>query len=789
MLKNYIKIAWRNIKRHKAFSLINAGGLSLGMSSCLLLLLYVGYHLNFDTQFSNLDKVYLIENNQPGDGQVHTFSASPGPMAQEIRTTIPGVEAVSRLCSYTAEGLLTYRDNGFKKEGVFVDNDYLSIFNFKFLRGKSANALTQPNSIVLTEDLAKVIFGDEDPINKVIRRNDKTELIVTGVVENIAPNSSYKFDYLLPWAMFENEQPWVKNSGWASNFCRTFVKLKDQSYFAQADRVVRQMIASHNKGDKASAMLYPYNRIHLYSQFENGKAVGGMIDQIHMFEVLAIVILLIACVNFMNLSTARSEERAKEVGIRKAIGSGRKMLIWQFISESVLLCVFSMVIAIILLAAVIPAFNNLLNIQLSFPYQEWYFWAGLLALAALTGLVSGSYPAFYLSSFNPVKVLKGTFKGGAKGLPVRKVLVVVQFTFTVFLITSTICIYRQIRYVQDKSIGYDKTNLVQIKAEGNLKNRSEVLLNQLKEQGIITNGTTLLQNITSNGNNTWDFSWPGKQTNERVLFDVFHMGFNFTETTGAKLVAGREFEKGNAADTAGKNVMVNEAAVAIMHLKNPVGTIVQTNNGQLTIIGVYKDFVWGSPYEKTRPMYSLCGGYGASFLALRLNMVNSVTHNVQEIEKALKAINPAYPPVVKFVDTDFEAKFQSEKLLGILANLFGGLAIVISCLGLFGLAAYAAEQRTKEIGVRKVLGASVSNVVALLSKDFVVLVTIAIVIAVPLSVYALNKWLQNYEYRISLSWWMFVLAGAITIAIALITVSFQAIKAALANPVKSLRSE
>lgn len=789
MIKNYIKIAWRNIKRHKGFSLINAGGLSLGMASCLLLLLYVGYHFNFDKQFDSLDRIYIVENNQPGEDKIYTFSATPAPMADAIKTQAPGIEAVSRLCSYTASGLISYKDNGLKKSGVFVDASYFSIFNYKFLQGNAAKALTQPNSIVITQDLAIALFGREEALNKVIKRNDKTPLTVTGVIENPAPNTSFQFDYLLPWAVFENEISWAKTSGWGSNFARTFVKLKDASYFNQADGVVRKLIAGNNKGDKAVAMLFPYGKLHLYNTFENGKSAGGMISQLHIFEILALCILLIACVNFMNLSTARSEERAREVGIRKAIGSGRNMLIWQFISESVLLCIFSMVIAIIILAAVIPSFNTLLNIKLSLPYQQWYFWAGLLSLALVTGLVSGSYPAFYLSSFKPIKVLKGTFKAGANGLPVRKVLVVVQFVFAVFLISSTICIYRQIKYIQDKSIGYDKNNLVQIKAEGSLANKSEVLINQLKSEGVITHATTLQQDITTNGNNTWDLSWPGKQPNNRILFDAFFAGYDLVHTAGLTLVAGREFSTEYPSDTAGKTMMINETAAKAMNLAHPVGSIIQYGNQPVTIVGVYKDFVWGSPYQKTAPMFSQCIGSNASMIAMRLNNNNSISHNIEAIEKQMKLINPAYPPVVKFVDAEFEAKFQNEKLLGTLANLFGGLAIVISCLGLFGLAAYAAEQRTKEIGVRKVLGASVGSLVALLSKDFMKLVGIAIALAVPLSVWSLNKWLQNYEYHIGISWWILTLAGVITILIALITVSFQAIKAALSNPVKSLRSE
>jgi putative ABC transport system permease protein len=790
MLKNYIKIAWRNIKRHKGFSLLNAGGLTLGMASCILLLLYVNYHLNFDTQFKDLDKIYLVENNQAGDGKIYTFPSTSAPMADAIKTQVPGVGNVARFCTYSAAGLLTYKENAFKKKGAFIDQSFFSIFNLQFLEGDVKHALIQPNSIVITSEMAGILFGKEDPINKVIKRNDKTALTVTGVIANNPPNSTMQFDYLLPWAIFENETSWVKTGGWGNNFCQTYVKLNSTADLSRANQVVHGLIAHNNSSDsKSVSMLFPFAKMHLYSKFENGKSVGGMIDQLHLFEILAICILLIASVNFMNLSTARSEERAKEVGIRKAIGSGRGMLVGQFISESIMLCIFSMLAAVVILLVCIPAFNTLLGIQLSVPFNQPYFWLGLITLALATGLLAGSYPAFYLSSFKPIKVLKGTFKASAGGLPIRKVLVIVQFVFAVFLISATICIYRQIKFVQDRGIGYDKGNLVQIKIEGNLGSKYEILINQLKTAGIITNGTTLSQSITQSGSSSWSISWPGKQQNQRVLFDTFFAGYDFVASAGVKLVAGREFSPSYPVDTTGATFMINETAAKVMNLKHPIGTVIQIGDRPVTIVGVYKDFVWGSPYQKTAPMYTPFIGSNGTTIAMRLNSHNSISQNVEAIEKQLKIINPSYPPAVTFVDADFEKKFQAEKLLGTLANLFGGLAIIISCLGLFGLAAYAAEQRTKEIGVRKVLGASISNLVSMLSKDFLKLVTIAIIIAVPLSIYSLDSWLQNFEYHVTLSWWILALAGFVTIAIALLTVSFQAIKAALANPVKSLRSE
>jgi putative ABC transport system permease protein len=789
MIKNYFKIAWRNIKKHKGFSLINGGGLTLGVASCLLLMLYVSYHLNFNHQFKNLDNIYVVENNQPGDGKVYTFTSTPGQAAAAIKSEVPGVVQSARAENYSAAGLLTYNNNSFKKKGLFADPSFFSIFSYNFIKGDAVGCLTQINSIVITQDLAKTLFGDSDPMGKIISRNNKVPLIVTGVIDNIPANESYQFDFVIPYAQFEVEQPWAKNLNWGSNFCQTYVQLKDAASLNRANAILALIIAKHADGEKNQLFLFPVAKFHLYDKFDNGKSAGGTIDQIHLFEILALCILLIACVNFMNLSTARSEERAKEVGIRKAIGSGRKLLIWQFIIESLMLSIASTIAAAIIVVLIIPYFNELLSIKMVLPINEWYTWAIIIGIGVITGLISGSYPAFYLSSFEPIKVLKGRFKGGNNALPVRKILVVVQFAFAIFLITATICIYRQIQYVQNLGNGYDQNNLVEIPVEGSLDKKSDVLITELKEKGIITNGTQVSLSVTHNGNNTWNVDWPGKDPNSKILFDVLNVGYDFTKTIGGKLVAGRNFSNQFPIDTSGKTVMVNEASVAVMHLKNPIGAQIKYQDGQVTIIGVYKDFVRGSPYEKIPPMISQYDTGNATSIALRLNPAHSITANIDAINKSLKSINPAYPPIINFVNADFEKKFENERVLGMLSNIFGGLAIIISCLGLFGLAAYAAEQRTKEIGVRKVLGATVTGITALLSKDFLVLVAIAILPAVALSYWSLTNWLEKYQYHIRLSWWIMALASVITIVIALLTVSYQAIKAALANPVKSLRSE
>jgi len=792
MIKNYIKTAWRNIKKHTGFSLINAGGLTLGIASCLLLMLYVSYHLNYDHQFNNLDNIYIVENNQPGDGKIYTFASTPGQAAAAIKAEVPGAVQTARAIDYTADGLLAYKDRSFKKKGLYADPAYFTIFSYHFIEGDPAKALTETNAIVITKDLAQTLFGNQDALNKIITRNNSMPMLVSGVIDNVPANASFKFDYVIPYVQFENANAWAKTSDWGSNYDRTIVQLKDAASLNRANHILAGMVGRHATGDKNQLFLFPFAKLHLYEKFENGKSVGGTIDQVHLFEVLALCILLIACVNFMNLSTARSEERAKEVGIRKALGSGRRMLVAQFITESFILSFISTTLAVLILVLSIPFFNNLLSIKLTLPTNNWLAWLLVIGLAVFTGLISGSYPAFYLSSFKPIKVLKGMFKGGGSALPIRKVLVVVQFSFAVFLITATICIYLQIRFVQSKSNGYDKNNLVEIPVEGTLSNKSQTLINELKSNGAITYASNLSQSITENGNNTWGIDWPGKNPNQKILFDIFQAGYDFTHTTGVKLLAGREFSTAYPIDSAQntKTVMINETAASLMHLKQPVGAIIKWGDNPVTVVGVYKDFVWGSPYKKTPPMITICDGYGGTVIAMRLNPAKSITSSIDQINKTLKAFNPAYPPTINFVDSEFEQKFQNEKILSMLANLFGGLAIIISCLGLFGLAAYAAEQRTKEIGVRKVLGATVTNLAALLSTDFLKLVFIAIVPAIPLSIWVLNKFfLNNYEYRITLSWWIMALASIITIVIALLTVSYQAIKAALANPVKSLRSE
>lgn len=790
MLRNYLITAWRNIKKHAGFSLINAGGLTIGIASCILLLLYIFYHVSFNRQFHQLENIYTVENNQKGDGKIYTFEATPGQAAEAIKREIPGVEAVTRAVDYNASGLVSYQNKHLKRLGLFADSGFFNIFSFHFLKGNPRTALTQPNAIVLSESLAKALFGNEDPMNKIVTRNNEIPLMVSGVIAEMPANNLFHHDFILPYAQFELATPFIKEAGWGTNFANTYVKLKPNTSVAKANQLMAGMVDRYDKGNTNQLFLYPLSALHLHSRFTEGKVTGGLIDQIRMFGLLAAVILLIACVNFMNLSTARSEKRAREVGIRKAIGSDKKSLVLQFITESVLLSAIATLTAVLLVILCLPSFNSLLNMQLSIPYKSPWTWLSIAALAVITGFISGSYPAFYLSAFEPVKVLKGLFKGGKGALSIRKVLVVMQFSIAVFLITATVCIYRQMRFIQNLPTGYNGAGLIEIPVEGNLARESGNIIQQLKTKGAITYATGESKSINQSGYNTWGVSWPGKDPNQQILIDIYHAGYDFTQTTGIKLLAGREFSPGYPADTTGKTVMINETAARLMNLKNPIGTEIKWGDNSLTVIGMYKDFVTGQPYNKVAPMISCYNGFkDAQDLLLRTNPAKSISACVADINAVLATANPGFPSTIRFVDTEFEYKFQNERMLATLSNLFGGLAIIISCLGLFGLAAFAAEQRIKEIGVRKVLGASITNLAALLSGEFIKLVSIAIIIAVPISVIILNKWLNNYEYRIPLSWHLFVLAGAITLLIAVATVSYQAIKAALANPIKSLKRD
>jgi putative ABC transport system permease protein len=786
MFKLNLCIALRSLWKHKGYTLINVGGLALGLASCMLLLLYVAYEWGYDKQFKNYETTYVTYNNQTANGTIFSFNATPGVLAEAIKAEIPGVEHAVHV-SYPDERLLTYNRNSFKKTALFTESDFFKIFDFKVLKGNPAALLKNPDGVVLSQSMAKALFGNEDPVNKIIKLDNTENLKVEGVVADAPKNCSIGFDYLLSWSMFEKVNPWAKGTIWGSNFCTTFVQLKDNSFFDKANTQIHGMIKAKEKGSNGEPFLHPLSKWHLYSTFEGGKSVGGKIQQLQIFFMLAFCILLIACVNFMNLSTARSEKRSKEVGIRKAIGSSRKDLIRQFLMESVLLSLISMVFAFILLEIALPYFNGLLGITLVIEYSSWQFWTVLLLLALFTGIIAGSYPAFYLSSFDPIKVLKGFTLAGNSSLSIRKFLVVFQFVFAACLIICITVIYQQLNYIKNKSIGYDKNNLVELPVQGNLNNgeKFKLLKEELLKSGYVSQVANFSTNITEGGNNGYDVQWPGKDPNDKVLINFRFTGYDLIKTMGMDLVSGRDFSIRHADST---SVMINEALAKIMGMKDPVGKVIKWGK-PVTIVGVIKDYVVGSPYQRASPMLIGYTSETNTNILIRIAANQNLSRAIQVIDDKVKEINPDFPVDRHFVDDRFEMKFQNEKLLGTISNWFGGFAVFISCLGLLGLALYMAEQRKREISIRKVLGADSLNILILLNADFIKLVLIANLIAFPLGYVIVNKWLSGYDFRIGISVLPFAVAFLLSMLIALFTVSIQSVKVARANPVDALKYE
>ena len=790
MFRLNLKIALRNLWRNKGFSLINIGGLALGLASCMLLLLYISYEFGFDKQFKNYSTTYVAHTNMKANDKVHSWAWTPGLLAPELKEKYAGIVNAAR-SSYPYQQLISYKDIKIKNRGLFADPSFLKILDYKFISGNAVSPLKDINSVILTQSLSRKLFANENPVGKIVKLDNKDGLKVEAVIADLPANSSIRFDYIMPWKLNEKKNEWVSKQGWGSNFCLTLVQLQNSNLLDKVNAEVKNIYKTHdNESNTNELFLHPLSKWHLYDEFENGVTAGGKIGQLKIFFMLAICILLIACVNFMNLSTARSEKRAKEVGVRKAIGSSRKSLIAQFILESTLLSLIGTVVAFTLVEISLPYFNNLLNINLIIHYNDWRYWATLIGLILFTGLLAGSYPAFYLSSFEPVKVLKGfSFRAGS-AISIRKVLVVSQFVFAVSLIVCTVVIYQQLNYIKNKPIGYNQGNLIQMAAMGNLTSskKIELLKTQLIKSGTAQNVSLLSMNIDEGGNNTSDVNWQGKNPKEKVLFNQRGIGYDFIATTGTEMIAGREFGVKFPGDS--NKVLINEAAVKIMGLKNPVGTVIDYGESKSTIIGVMKDFVAESPYQKVAPMifnriYKDEGGV----ILIRLNEAQNISTSLAQIDALVKAINPDYPVDRIFVSDSFEEKFQNEKLLGTLSNWFGGFAIFISCLGLLGLALFMAEQRKKEISIRKVLGASTANILTLLNKDFIKLVAIANVIAFPLAYIIITKWLSGYEYRISVSALPFIIAISLSVIIAILTVSIQSVKVAKANPVDALKYE
>ena len=785
MFKNYLKATFRNLWKTKGYSLLNIGGLAIGIACAALILLWVEDELTFDHYFSNRENLYKVKDRQTYDGTTYTFDATPGPLAQGIKTEVPGIINTAR-STWGDYLLFTLKDKIIYERGNFVDAPFLSMFQLQFIKGSAKDAFEQLHSLVISETMAVKFFGTTDVMGKTLRVDNKQDYTISGVFKDLPKNVSFRFHWLASFKIYEDQNTWLKH--WGSNSVITYVETQPKADINAINALLFNYVEKKQAGLMAKMSIYPMTRWRMYDNFENGKEVAGRIQNVYLFSLIAWIILIIACINFMNLSTARSEQRAKEVGVRKVLGAGKRKLIGQFIGESMFTSLVAALFAIVVIYISLPAFNSLVEKQLAVDISSPVHLIALLSLMLICGLIAGSYPAFYLSSFKPVSVLKGIkFMNSGNAGMIRKGLVVVQFTISIILIISTIIIYKQISHIKDRDLGYNKNNLVFMYLQGSMKDHYQVIKNDLLSTGFVQNSALSNNQVLQLGSNTGDYVWEGKDPSKQVLITVEDVSPEYTSTMGMQLTDGRDFYPEGKTDST--NVIINESLSKIINKKNVVGSTVSQGGARYTIIGVIKDFVYNNMYGQAAPLILFSNQSNCNVLSIRLKTGAHIPAALSGIEKVIKKDNPGYPFDYNFVDKQFEQLFKTETLKGKLAAIFSILTIFISCLGLFGLAAYTAERRTKEIGIRKVLGASLGNLASLLSIDFLQLVFLSCIIAFPVAWWMMHNWVQNFEYHIDISWWIFVAAGGAAIVIALLTVSFQAVKAAIANPVKSLRTE
>lgn len=804
MLRNYFKIAFRNLVKNKVYSFINIGGLAVGMAVAMLIGFWVWDEVNYDRTFENYEKIALIRNRftEPLSQKIKSSHSLPQPVATVLKTKYAHLFKHVSLMPWVGGYAIKTGENVITKTGQFLENGVIDLFSLNMLAGNK-ESLRDIQSIIVSESTAKALFGNQNPINQVIKLNNEIDGKITGVYEDLPQNCTLgDVDFI---GNFENLKAHNENykanvDNWDNSSLRVLIQLADNVSLEQANTSIKGLYTLDSpdtykeiaKKYKGELWLYPMKQWYLYSEFENGYPTGGRIQFVWLFGIVGLFVLLLACINFMNLSTARSEKRAKEVGVRKAIGSLKVQLVSQFLSESFLVVFLAFLVALFFVFATFAGFNEIADKNIKLPLNNSYFWLMSISFVLITALLAGIYPAFYLSSFKPVSVLKGTIRLGRFAALPRKVLVVVQFTVSVVLIIGTVVVFQQIGYVQNRPVGYDSAGLLRISMnDPNFENKKEVYRSQLLASGAIAEVGFSSVPITAAWENWGGFRWKGKNPEAESSFSVSWINEDFGKTVGWEVKQGRDFSKDFSTDSA--TVIINESAAKYIGLKNPIGEFI-THEGSgksRQIIGVVDDVVADSPYEPVKiGFYWLEKNLNnLSQLQLKINSNTSANEALTKIEAIQKNIVPSAPFQYSFVDEEYSQKFNAEQRIGKLALIFAILAIFISSLGLFGLASFVAEQRTKEIGVRKVLGASVSNLWQLLSKDFVVLVLISCLIAAPTAFYFMNEWLQKYTYRTEISWWIFVVTALGALLITLLTVSYQAIRAALMNPVKSLKTE
>ena len=788
MIKNYFKTAWRNLLQNKTFSLINIFGLALGMTCSLVIMLWLNDEMKKDKFHQNGKRLYRVMENQFYSGNVSTFDATPGILAENIVKDIPDIQMASQML-WEEEPLFTVDNTYDKEKGRYVEKDFLRMFSFKLTKGDPVTALARPDAVVISKNLADKYFKGLDPVGKMIRIDNTDNVMVTGVLDEIPKSSSLTFDFLMSFEQWRKKNDWAKD--WGNNGPRCYVMLAPNTSVDKVNAKIKNYIKTKNKESNVNLFLQNYGESYLYSDWENGKQNGGRIEYVKIFSIVGIIILVIACINFMNLATARSLRRAREIGVRKVVGAGKRQLIGQFIGESLFVSFLAICISLVIVMLLLPSFNTLTEKHLSLDFTDPSFLLLLLGLVLVTGIISGSYPALFMSSLKPIIVLKGLLKFKPGATYFRKALVVFQFALSIILILGMIVIYRQIDFIHNKNLGFAKEDLLYMPLEGELQKTYPTFKEQLLKQPGIKYVSSAQSNPLEVGSSTSGVRWPGKDTTKLILFSSNPITYDYIKTMGIQLVEGRDFSTEYGLDT--MNYLVNEAAAKKIGYKDPVGKELTMWGDKGMIVGLMKDYHHNSLHVPIEPLIlrlhkmSWGGNYWGNVIVRTEK--GKTKQAIASMEKLYKQFNPGFPFKYYFTDDEIANRYKAEYTVSKLSRYFAFLAIFISCLGLFGLVTFTAEQKTKEIGIRKVLGASVTGIVGMLSKDFLTLVVIAAVIAFPVAWLAMHRWLNDFAYRVNIGWWVFVMAGVIALLIALLTISFQSIKAAIANPVKSLRTE
>lgn len=784
MIKNYIKIAWRSLNRNRAFSITNLLGLTIGMMCTIFIFLWVQNELAYDTNHKNYKNIHQVYANRDFKNSIFTDPNMVFPLAKALESGYPQIKNAV-MTSHLEQHQFNVGDVKINKQGYQVSGKYFDMFSWQFIKGNASTAITDPTSVVLTASTAKALFGSADPINKVVKVDNALVYKVSAIVADPPANATQQFDFIAPYNL---NDPGMKGllDRWQGSSWEVYVQTTDNANIAQVDKYITDVMFQHNPDKISKYFTFPMKQWHLYSDFKDGKNVGGMVEYVRFFIIIAIIILLIACVNFMNLSTARSEKKAKEVGVRKTLGSGKGQLVLQFFFESMTLVIAAFVCALLCVYLLLPQFNLLIGAQLHLNFSQPVFWLGAAAIILFTGLVSGSYPALYLSSFNPVKVLKGTYVAGKGAIAPRRVLVVFQFIGSILLISATIIVYKQIQHVKDRNVGYNPNNLIMVPSTANTDKSFNAVKNDLLKSGIISSVTRTSSMITQISWRSGSPDWAGKPASVNIIFSNMSADVDYIKTMGIKVLQGGDFT-GMPSDTSA--VLLNKAAVEAMQVKNPLGLQLRFGSHKFTVIGVTDNVVMESPYVPVNPMMVFANHDNSGYMDIRLNTNVKPQQGVKLLQNIYAKYSPADIFEYNFADQEFGKKFLTEELISRITNIFAGLAIFLCCMGLAGLASFTIEKRFKEIGIRKVLGASVQQLLVLISTEFLKLVAIAFVIAVPLTWWIMHNWLQKYTYHININIWLFSAVGLLILLLTLVVVSLNTIKAALANPVKSLRSE